>query len=553
MSESLRGSPSTFLSRPRARFLLGFAVACLVAAALLAAAASATAQEDVIAARDARVSLAWGDCPFDSEEIEEDEGLRVRCGRLTVPESRESEDDRTLGIAFTVAEPEDGARGEPVVLMPGGPGMTVVPRGLRLLRRWGVGERPLVVFDVRGTGHSGPLMCTGLSVTESDVASMDLSLAEARTLERGAYLACRDELLNRGIDLEAYRSAAVARDVRSLREALGYERWNVLGGSYGVRLGLAVLREDPDAVRSATFLAGPHPHPEMLVTRDVPFFARSLELFFDLCAGDPACASRHPRLEEDLYATYEALAAEAWTVPVDPESFRRPAFTVNAQDFIRLVYETLGSDGDLPRLPGLIRAFRDRDEAAAAAVLEDEYGGLTSTFSTGLMYAVDCNDAYTPRSRAQREAAAEGHPAALDDIRYFLAPCPDWPDPAPAPGERTPVRSDVPALVVTAEMDPMSPPATGEEHLRYLENGHHFVVPDASHGMAFNPRTAPCVAELIGQFLDDPDRRPDGSCLDELERRRLLSAGHAAERPGPTGSTHVFRPIPTTPTGMCVP
>lgn len=87
-----------------------------------------------------------------------------------------------------------------------------------------MGDRPLVVFDVRGTGHSGPLMCTGLSITESDVASMDLTLEEARTLEQGAYLACRDELLNRGADLWAYRSATVAREVRALREALGYER-----------------------------------------------------------------------------------------------------------------------------------------------------------------------------------------------------------------------------------------------------------------------------------------------------------------------------------------
>lgn len=67
-------------------------------------------------------------------------------------------------------------------------------------------------------------MCTGLSITESDVASMDLTLDEARTLERGAYLACRDELLNRGIDVRAYRSTAVSRDVRALREELGYER-----------------------------------------------------------------------------------------------------------------------------------------------------------------------------------------------------------------------------------------------------------------------------------------------------------------------------------------
>lgn len=113
---------------------------------------------------------------------------------------------------------------------------------------------------------------------------------------------------------------------------------------------------------------------------------------------------------------------------------------------------------------------------------------------------------------------------------------------APAPGaqhvtaQESLIRSPVPSVAwgdcpldlcaVDAECASRHP--RFEEHLGHLENGHHFVVPDASHWFSFNPRSAPCVAELISQFPGEPGRRPDGSCLDELGPRRLLSASETA-------------------------
>lgn len=465
------------------------------------------------------------ECPFDISSLEVGD---VRCGYVAVPENRAEANGRVIRLAVAVAEPvSSNAPRPPVALLPGGPGMTVLSqgRGIRLLRGW-VGDRTVVVFDIRGTGETGPLMCPALSVTERDIAAMDFPLEEAEMLERGAYLACRDELLSQGIDPAAYHSISIAEDVRDIRQALGYAEWDLFGGSYGSWLARNVMREDPRGTRSATVMAGPPPDPTQLLTRDIPFFHRALKHIFALCEADPLCASRYPRLEQTFYETHQRLEREPWTVSVSPALFRRDQFTINGQDFIRVMYSLLG-DRDFMHLPAVVAAFHDGNGDVARAVVERQYGGLSSTFSTGMMYSVLCYDAHTPESRADWERAAAPYPAPLSEIRYFLAPCEDL-HPARASAEtRALIRSPIPTLIITAERDAMGPAEIGEEIDRSLPNSFHVVLPGAAHDAAFGATYRPCLQELVTEFLGNPSKQPEAQCLDALPDRTI-----SADLPG---------------------
>ena len=57
--------------------------------------------------------------------------------------------------------------------------------------------------------------------------------------------ACHDRLESQGVDLSAYNSAEIAADVEDLRLALGVERWNLYGWSYGTRIALTFPRTEP--------------------------------------------------------------------------------------------------------------------------------------------------------------------------------------------------------------------------------------------------------------------------------------------------------------------
>ncbi|MFL6695947.1 MAG: alpha/beta fold hydrolase, partial [Vitreoscilla sp.] len=181
---------------------------------------------------------------------------------------------------------------DPIFFFAGGPGQSAI--GLagmieRLTARLGA-RRDLVLIDQRGTGHSAPLHC--------DVPTAEESLA--RTLDRARALAALDacrvalQKLPWG-DLRFYTTAIAMADADAVRAALGADRIDLIGISYGTRAALEYLRAYPTHVRRAV-LDGVAP-PDMVLPEsdDVDAEAALAALFRD-CAADTACAKAHPAL-----------------------------------------------------------------------------------------------------------------------------------------------------------------------------------------------------------------------------------------------------------------
>jgi hypothetical protein len=76
-----------------------------------------------------------------------------------------------------------------------------------------------------------------------------------------------------------------------------------------------------------------------------------------------------------------------------------------------------------------------------------------------------------------------------------------------------PVRTDVPVLVAAGSVDPITPPDYAEAILPGLENATYVELPYTGHGATGQD----CGATILGDFLADPERAPDTSCIDEME------------------------------------
>lgn len=452
----------------------------------------------------------WAECPFNPDVVGE---TRLRCGYLTVPEHRASAAGRTLRLAVAVAEsttPE--VRIDPVVFLNGGPGRRSLPEWISRMRRL-VGNRTVIVFDYRGAGASEPDMCPSLQATLFNIRALDLSLEERQTVERGAFLACRDDMLRQGVDLGAYHASSISADLEDLRRALGYERWNLLGGSYGTRVALTALRTASASIRSVV-LVNPVSQQESHVVYAIPNIARTLRLVFDACAADPSCQGRFPHLERDLYEAHAALAREPLTVPVDPAWPLPIPFTVNAADYMWIISEILNSEATLPIFPLAVQAFKNRESSTVISLLQQMAGDPSQHYSLGLTYAVHCYRDGTPESRAVWEELAEQHPEPLHDLGYWLWVCDDLHQNRASAAERVPIRSDVPALIISGELDYVTPSTNGEELERDLSKSHHFAVSGLPHFPG--SRSLPCIGSLVRQFLNAPEEEPDAACLTDL-------------------------------------
>ena len=71
----------------------------------------------------------------------------------------------------------------------------------------------------------------------------------------------------------------------------------------------------------------------------------------------------------------------------------------------------------------------------------------------------------------------------------------------------------MPALLLSGEFDPVTPPRYGEEVVKTLPNGRHLVV----RGQGHNVIGAGCMPKLFAQFIDSADAKAlDAKCLDTL-------------------------------------
>jgi pimeloyl-ACP methyl ester carboxylesterase len=408
----------------------------------------------------------------------------ARCGVFRVYEDRERRTGRTIDIAFVVL----GATGEPraddaIALLPGGPGESLVdgagPVSSQFpeLRR----SRDILLVDVRGVGRSQALDCDvpypgGFRARFGSV----FPLAHAA--------ACRDAL-GRRADLTRYTTAASVDDIEAIRGWLGYPRLNLVGTSYGTRVAQIYMRRHPLSVRTVV-LNGVAPLAEPLYVRHARLLQRTLERRVSGCRGDERCRAAHPGFGRRL----ERVLARFRKGPVEVElNGTRVPFTIGDLSYaLRGLLYDRGSE-----LPALI----DRAAAGDVRPLAEYYVARTAWIgqpggSAGYHFSVLCAEDIAPLTDEQvaQETADTFMGAHLID--GYRAVCRLWPHAELPASHWTPVRSDIPTVLLSGALDPVTPPEGAEAVAAHLTNAVHHVEPDGGHGIG-----SPCAGRLVLELI----------------------------------------------------
>jgi pimeloyl-ACP methyl ester carboxylesterase len=93
----------------------------------------------------------------------------------------------------------------------------------------------------------------------------------------------------------------------------------------------------------------------------------------------------------------------------------------------------------------------------------------------------------------------------------LLEICKLWPRGPVDADLHSPLRSDIPTLLLSGEADPVTPPADAERAARGLSHHRHLVLAGEGHGQA----ATGCIPALMAAFLDaaDPEKL-DARCLE---------------------------------------
>jgi pimeloyl-ACP methyl ester carboxylesterase len=451
-----------------------------------------------------------------------DLGPEFECGYLTVPENRSRPDGPTIRIAVARARATSpNPKPDPIVYLAGGPGNSGLASGVGLVEDGWNTDRDVIVFDQRGTLKSDPM----LSCPEID-RYLDAAVGQAPTQddaarrELTAVAACRDRLAAAGWDLSAYNSTENAADLADLRVALGIPEWNVYGVSYGTDLALQTLRDHPDGIRTVV-LDSVLPPQSNLIAEAWPNAALSYRSLFDACAAQRPCAAAFPDLEAEFRSLVRELTARPLTVTAtDPATGAPIDVVLDGYTLANLVLLRM-APGAIAEVPELLHDLADGDGAVAAAALLATRPPV-GLGNWGLNYGVICRE-HAPFTDLQQVAAAAT--AALPDVPeavlarvpHLFTPvqnCEVWDVPAAPPSVRAPVTSDVPVLILSGGLDPITPTRWAQEAASSLDSSRLVVVLGAGHDVVhWEPA---CATKLIRGFLDSTGGGLDDGCLASL-------------------------------------
>lgn len=430
--------------------------------------------------------------------------VRARCGTLEVPEDRARPGGRRLSLAIAVV-PSSARRPEadPVYVLAGGPGQAIRELFPILAPAFAplAAARDLVLVDQRGTGGSGRLACPALDAPEHVLAD------PARELR--ALAACARSL---PADLSRYRTDDFVADLEAVRGALGHERVNAIGFSYGTRAALAWLRAHPERIR-ALVLDGVVPFEMAVGAHFDEDGRRALDLLLARCAADAACAARAGSAGEALDALGARLTARPERVRTRHPLTGAPLEASFGADALRAVTTALLYQAETAAvLPVMLLAAAAGDLGPLAAQGVGATADLEAGLSRPLQLSVLCAED-VPFFGATPAVAGAARLPGRSARRAFAEACSAWPVPAVPADWRAPVRSDVPALLLSGEADPVTPPRWAERLVKDLPGARHLVLPGQGHGVFARG----CVPRLVAEFIDAGSAAAlDTACAGEL-------------------------------------
>lgn len=436
------------------------------------------------------------------------------CGYVTVPESHaEPQNGRTLRLAVVIYKsPNRLAASDPLLLAQGGPGgstLYLYGNYISLLVPQILQSRDIVLIEQRGTRFSEPfLYCDEVEYFLLETLTYPAGYEDVYE-KQDATQRCYDRLRRDGVNLNAYNSVENAQDMAYVTEALGYQQFNFYGVSYGALLGQHLLKLYPERLRSVVLDSVVPMETNWIV--EAPRSANNaLRAIFAACAGDGFCNSRYPNLEQTFLAIVHQLNRDPVSMVV-PYEDRSVTIELSGDLLIRVLYDMMYVESG--SIPAVISAVAEGN----TTILQNQIVGhaVTALAGTNGMYASTMcaeDGDYTAEALVDMEgmypdvARVVGN--TLDnDLREL---CPVW-QVIPLPDDvDTPVQSDIPTLLLSGELDPITPPAFADEVASTLSNSTILIFPRQSHGVFFR---ADCARKIVNQFVLDPTARLDVVCM----------------------------------------
>ena len=438
--------------------------------------------------------------------------IDAQCGTLAVPEDYTHPQGQTLTLHFMILPPlKPNANGLPIFHLEGGPGASAITTfgeawfaAYESLRQ----DHSVVLIDQRGTGQSSSLQCTEITGPALDDLAQITTLAADQTQSAKRLAACLARLF-KTTDPQFYTTNALADDTDAVRAALGYDQIELFGNSYGTSLGQIYLKRHGDHVAGLVLdsVTAPWNH----WTLDA---ANNGQVAFDkllaLCQADADCNEAYPDLSGDLQTALQKLQNNPVSITALSALTATPHTVGMTADRLReAIYQLLYNSANSTAIPSAIHAAAQGDYTLPAGILIAE-AEQADMVSQGLYQSVVCSEIVPFITPALIKQYAQNNTfSVLEPPESYADDCKAWRSAELSPDDVAPVTSDRPVLILSGDLDPITPVKYGQETHARLSHSTLAVFPYEAHGVLPNSK---CAQNLVVAFLAAPTQTLDTSC-----------------------------------------
>jgi pimeloyl-ACP methyl ester carboxylesterase len=438
----------------------------------------------------------------------------AKCGTLAVHENRATKTGRTINLKIVVLPAtSDKHESDPLIYFAGGPGSSStedapgIAQAFAKIRE----HRDLLFIDQRGTGGSYPLDCEFYNPADlQSYLGYFFPLEDVRK--------CRTQLEAKA-DLTLYTTAIAMDDIDEARAALGYERLNLLGGSYGTRAALTYLKRHPQHVRTA-ILQGVSPTDHYLPGEYPEHTERALQGVLSECLADEPCRTAFPNIKDEAKAVLAQLIKGPVEVEVKkPHSNDAVKVQLSRNLAAEAIRYMLYNPAAAGRVPVILHLAAQGNFAPLTYAALDYRKFLVATGSNGMYLSVTCAEDLPWIKRSEDDPSAANTFLGNYRLRQQREACALWPRATIERDYSQPVRSDVPVLILTGEWDPVTPPSNGERVAKTLTNSLHIVVPHGAHGLG-GLEGIDCIDRIATVFVERGTTKGiDTACVQNIRRK----------------------------------
>jgi pimeloyl-ACP methyl ester carboxylesterase len=413
----------------------------------------------------------------------------ARCGYLTVAENPAAAGGRQISLHVVVLPATTSDRAaDPLFYLEGGPGGAASAEVRWVAQHFATLNRhhDIVLIDQRGTGGSNQVTCS----------TAGLSGAPSEAQISAVVQACLSSIKDKA-DPRYYTTPIAVDDFDRVRVALGYDKIDLYGVSYGVSSALAYIQRHGSHVRAAVLDSGSllDVHLYELMPRSAE---QALASLLARCQSSPTCTSAFPNLPADFASVTTHLSRSPIASPiVDPTT--GGLLRLDLPTFMGMLISTY-----LASAQGSVSFPKDIHAAARGDwtdILKVFAGSVSSPASIPIMsITIRCSDAWASLDPSQVAAVAPGSPFTTYTEGFAIGTnlvCKYWPH---AVGASGPVKSSAPIVFLNGTTDPVDPPDNVANAHADMPNS--LVVPVSGIGhwqLNFDPMG--CLTDEVNTFL----------------------------------------------------